>query len=727
MRRRAAVALLVVGLLAALDLVRPLPRSWLEPREHRRVVDRAGQLLAERPVPDRGHELWVELDEVAPAVVDALLAAEDDRFYLHPGVDPVALARALWIDVRAGEVVQGGSTLTQQTARLLAGRPAGLPGKALEAWRALKLELHLGKREILTWYLNRAYFGGGAYGIEAAARRTFDESAATLSVSEAAALIATLPAPGRRSPNPRTRDEVLDRMVATGRLSETEAALAKAEPLELRSRRPDGLAPHLVTRALDEGAPVVALTLDGMLQRDVEALVTERIAALDSRDVDHAAVIVAHVPTSEVRAWVGSADFAAPDGQVDGARARRSPGSALKPFVYGLAFEAGYRPSDVVPDVPRRYGTSHGSWAPENYDRSFRGPVRLREALAGSYNVPAVVLLDEIGVSTVQSRLVGIGFDLPRTASHYGLGLTLGDAGVTLEELTAAYAGLARGGVWAPLRTRLDDPAGDGIRFLAPESAWLVTDVLADPVARVPSFGRRTPLARPYAASVKTGTSTGYRDNWTVGYTPEWAVGVWVGNFDGRPMGDVSGVTGAGPLWAAVMDRVTRGRSVRPEPPDTLERVTTCALSGLAPGPHCPHTVDDWAPRGAEARPTCSWHPGACGVAWPPELLPWAADHDLADAGCEGSGEPGIAWPADGTVLYVDPRIPSEHQRVPLRAEAPAGARVAEWYAGGTLIARSDPAAPALWQPSATGEFELALVVDGRAAGTVRIEVRGAP
>ncbi|HHO52905.1 MAG TPA: penicillin-binding protein 1C [Deltaproteobacteria bacterium] len=736
MRRLSVLAPVGVLLLALIGL-RPPSEAWFEPQEHRRILDRSGLILAQRPVPERGHELWVELSEISPAVIDALLAAEDDRFYHHQGLDPRALARAVVANVRAGAVVQGGSTLSQQTARILAGRSGGLWGKLGEASGAVRLELYLDKDEILTWYLNRAYFGQGATGIEAAAQQTFDESAASLSVSEAATLVGLLPAPSRRHPgvDPEAaraaRASVLQRMVATGRLSAADAAEAEAEPLQLRAARPEGLAPHLVARLLDEGdEPVIHTSIEGDLQRDVEALVAKRIAALRDREVDHAAVVVVHVPTSEVRAYVGSADFHAADGQVDGARASRSPGSALKPFVYGLAFERGWRPSDVIDDAPRRYATRHGSWAPINYDGGFRGPVRLREALAGSYNVPAVALLEDVGVATLQSRLEAIGLPLPKPASHYGLGLALGDGGVTLLDLTVAYAGLARQGLWRPVQLRLDGGGGarsrgdrgsarggvrsrgdrgsvrggyardEPIRFLGIEAAAMVNDVLADPVARVPSFGRRTPLARPYPASVKTGTSTDFRDNWTVGYTPTWAVGVWVGNFDGRPMGDVSGVTGAGPLWAEVMDRVTGGQAERQQLPASLVRRRTCAASGGAAGPACPLTVMDLAPASGPERAPCPLHGAAPG------------------------SEPGprIVYPAPDTVVYVDPRIPAAHQRVPLRTSIPSRGEQITWHTGGQQIASGDPG---LWQPDRSGPFTIALHLDGQPIATVDVEIQG--
>ncbi|MEQ1567509.1 MAG: penicillin-binding protein 1C, partial [Myxococcota bacterium] len=567
-RRRAGLAVaLACAAALGIDAARPLPARWFAAAPDRVVVDRHGEPLATRAVLGRGHAEWVELDQVAPALIDALLAAEDHRFRDHHGIDPRAVGRAIGAGWRAGRVVQGGSTLTQQTARLLAGRPPGWLGKGLEAWRAVKLELHLDKDEILTWYLNRAYFGRGSYGIGAAARRVFDESPRSLSVSEAALLVGVLPAPERLHPEVdlhaarAARDHVLGRMEGVGALTAAQAADARAEPIELRRRAPDELAPHLVAQLLDAHpeAARITTTIDAALQREVEKAVSRQLAGLKDLAVDHAAVLVVDVPTAEVLAYVGSGGFDRPDGQVDGVRALRSPGSALKPFVYGLAFEQGVRPGDVVFDLPDRYATRAGSWAPENYDRQTRGPMRVREALATSANLPAVRMLDQVGASALHDRLRAIGFPLERATAHYGLGLALGDGEVTLEALTAAYAGLARGGTWVPLRRTDADPEGRAVPFLDPGAAAVVMDVLADPVARAPAFGRYGPLERPYWAAAKTGTSTGYRDNWTVGTAGRTTVGVWVGNFDGRPMGDVSGVTGAGPLWATVMDRATRG------------------------------------------------------------------------------------------------------------------------------------------------------------------------
>ncbi len=729
----AVALLLVLGLL--FDLARPLPDAWFAPVESRRVLDRRGALLAERAVPERGRATWVELDEVAPVVVQALVASEDHRFGWHPGVDPVAVARALWTDLRAGAVVEGGSTLHQQTARLLVPRSPGLLGKVTEAWRAVKLRAHLSDREVLTWYLNRAWFGGGSTGIGAAARRTFDEDPATLSLSEAATLVGALPAPARLHPEVdaeaarAARDRVLDRMVRYAGLPEDVAARARAEPIELRRPRVEGLATQAVERALSlaPAAAEVSTTLDAELQREVERLAAAQVASLSDREVGQAAVLVVHLPDREIRAWVGSADRSAADGLVDGVTARRSPGSALKPLLYAVAFDEGLRPSDVLFDVERRYPTTHGSWLPENYDRRWLGPVSARHALGSSLNVPAVQVLEQVGVSTFQGRLDAVGFRARRSATSLGLGLSLGDLEVSLLELAAAYAALAGDGRVRPLRLLAADASdAPGVPLARPASARLVTDVLADPSARTSGFGRYGVLERPYAAAVKTGTSTGFRDNWTVGYTPEWLVAVWVGNFDGRPMREVSGVTGAGPLWAAVLDLVTGGEGPPFPAPRDHERVEVCALSGGAPGPACPR-VSDLVPTGAAPRPACAWHvPGCDGVAWPPELARWAVEggRPACDDPARAPVGLSIAWPDEGAVVWVDPRLPASDQELPLRAAGPVGATFV-WRWDGVDVGEGRVGVTFPLEAATAGEHRVEVVSGGRVVDGRTVVVRG--
>ncbi len=732
MKQRLAIAALITLGTAAGALAWPLSEAWFDDDRRTIVFDRHGVVLAERGTPERGRAAWVELDEVAPELVDALVAAEDRRFYSHPGIDPLAIGRAALANARAGHVVQGGSTLTQQTARLLATRPPGLGGKVFEAWWALRLDAHLSKDELLTWYLNRAYFGRGTWGIAAAARECFDESPAGLSVAEAATLVAVLPAPERLHPrvDPTAardaRDRVLDAMVSAGSLSSSEAALAKAEPIELRTPLERPLAPHLVERVIGEHprARELHTTLDADLQRDVQDLVAEHIDELDGWQIDHAAVLVADVTDATVLAYVGSADWHAPDGQVDGIVAARSPGSTLKPMLYGIAFDEFMSPATVLPDLPRRYVTTHGSWAPDNYSRTFQGPVRAREALANSDNLPAVVTLEQVGVYTLHQRLGAIGIDMAERPEHFGLGMAIGAASASVEQLTSAYVGLANHGRWRPL-TLVAGDVPEAQPFLSERTAFQVTDILSDPVARVRSFGRSGALTREYPVAVKTGTSTAFRDNWTVGFTDRYVVAVWAGNFDGRPMAQgVSGVSGAAPLWGAVMDRVTGGESRAAQPPAGLESRSFCALSGATPGPHCPHVVQDWERSERPPAPACDWHREGCDVAWPAAFAAWAQDEGLE--GCEGQVDAvAIAYPPSGAVFHVDPRSPRADQQLPLRVSAPSGAKAAVWRVDGQQVASVSPMATALWTPPGPGAYRVELEVDGVPAAPVEVWIGG--
>lgn len=726
MRRKIAAG---VGVTALVALFWPVPASWFAEVAHRQVLAEDGRVLAEQAIPSRGRAHWVELDQISKHVVDAVVASEDQRFWSHPGVDPLAILRAARADVRAGTIVQGGSTLTMQTARLLAGRPPGLLGKGVEAWRAVRLDLYKSKDEILTWYLNRAYFGHGATGIQSAALRTFDESASSLSLAEAALLIGILPAPSRLHPSldpkaaHQARDRVLERMLALELITAEEADLARAEPIELRGRPAPSEAPHFVSYLLanhDDAA--IQSTLDLSLQHDVEAIVAAQLADLEGREVDHAAVLVVELESRSVRAWVGSGDASADDGQNDGVRMLRSPGSTLKPFLYTIAFEEGSLPSSVIADLPVQYTTTHGSWAPRNYSEQFSGPITLRAALATSANVPAVRLLDDIGVSTMQERLLAMDMPLNARASTYGLGLTLGSGEITLEQLVAGYTTLASGGIYAPLRST-DSPVLKGIEVFDAMATWQVADVLSDQVARTPAFGRRSDLSRAYPAAAKTGTSTGFRDNWTVGFTDRWVVGVWVGNFDGRPMGDVSGITGAGPIWARVMDRVTELDAEALQPPGPTKLQTTCALSGMHPGEHCPHTREERVPQGVIDTPSCDWH-DACGVRWPAQYLPWATEQGLLGACAGGALQGAIAYPVDGSVLYIDPRLPPDVQKVPLRAAGSIGS-AARWLVDGVQVAAGPVEHVAMWTPKSPGAHRVELFVDGISAGDVQITVGG--
>ncbi len=665
------------------------------------VRDRNGRVLR-TALPEDLYSVPVSLDVVSPWVVVATLAAEDRRFFEHPGVDGRAIVRALWQDARAGRAVSGGSTITQQLARALEPRPRTLTGKLVEAWRALKLERRASKREILEAYLNRAPYGRGARGIEAASLTYFGIPAKDLTLGQSALLAGLPKCPSRCDPVKDPAAAAARRKVVLGRLFNwgwidartRDAALRERENISDSSR--EDLAPHFARRALERsgGAPVRA-TLDADLQKELEGLTASHLRTLGAYHVTNAAVIALDNASGDVLAWVGSGDFHddAHQGQVDGVTALRQPGSALKPFLYGLAFERGMSPADRIDDAPT---FARGGFSPRNYDGQFHGVVSLREALACSFNAPAVRLVEKVGVSDFLATLRNFGLStLDRSADRYGAGLALGDGEVTLRDLAAAYAALARGGIWRPARESLLEPRGAARRVMSREAAFLVTSVLADNSARVPAFGEDSALNLPFPFAAKTGTTKDYKDNWAVGYTPGWTVAVWAGNFDGSPMRRVSGVTGAAPLLRDAALALERRYGVRDFPvPAGIRAADVDPDSGLLAGPGCAGSVREVFRR--DRLPTRACAPRA------------------PDAPVAPGGRLTIAFPRPGDVLRLDPATPLGAQAVALSAEPDNLSGEWTWSVDGREIAGGS--ARAWWRPTpGVHEIRVALrAADGR-------------
>ncbi|MGH7467419.1 MAG: penicillin-binding protein 1C [Longimicrobiales bacterium] len=640
---RGSVMAAAIGLCAlAVWIAWPLPDALARPQPVSSVtlLDRNGLPLrtTRSPAGERGG--WVSIQQIDADVIRAFVAAEDRRFYQHHGVDARALARAARDAITQRRIVSGASTLTMQTARLLRGTRRTLTGKLSQILWALRLDAHLDKNEILERYLNRVPLGEGTVGVAAAAARYFEATATELSIGQAALLAGLAGAPARDNPvaapqRARARRAlVLSRMQRLGYITESDVERAAAEPVQPPAASARFLAPHFTTRVLRRLEPsatrAVRTTLDLELQTALEAEVRHTVATLRERTVRHAAVVVLDNASGDVLAWVGSPDFFADTaGQVDMVVSPRQPGSTLKPFLYGLAFERGFTAASVLPDVPRTYATTTGPYQPQNYDRRFRGPVRAREALASSYNVPAVELAERLSAGALLRTLHDAGFaSLQQSAEHYGLGLALGNGDVTLLELANAYRGLANGGVWRPAgmpeeskRVREEER-----RFLSATSAALVLDILADPIARIPGFGVETPLDFPFRTATKTGTSRHFTDNWAVATTANFTVAVWVGNFSGRPMQGVSGISGAGPLlYRSVLQTAQRyspGRLVHPEQAGLLA-APVCILSGMRATPTCPSIVE-WFVPGTEPGLFDTWQTSGKMVL-PPEYGEWVA------------------------------------------------------------------------------------------------------
>ena len=716
----------------------PLPAALLRPRaQSLEFADRHGATLREARVEER-FAREVPFAEVPANLVQAMLAAEDKRFFEHRGVDVLALARAVVGNARHTRVTSGASTITQQLVKLSEPRPRTWRTKAIETAQALRLEQVWTKERILAAYLNRLDFGNLNVGCASAASYYFGKPLADLSDAEAA-FIAGLPKnPKRLNPHAafaaakRRQETVLRRMRDNGWLTAEQSGRATQETLRLLPPRRLFRAPHFVDLALRElvagAGPEIATTLDLDLNRFTEDTVRERLAKLRGQNVRDAAVVVLDNRSGEVLALVGSGDYFAPGtGQVNGATARRSAGSTLKPFTYLLALERGATPATVVADVPALFATSTGLYRPENYSRRCNGPVRYRMALANSLNIPAVKVLASVGgAAPLQERLRGWGMTtLERSAETYGLGLTIGNAEARLIELTNAYATLARGGEWKPwrvLREGSDQRSAPDAQRPTAETrncAWLIADMLSDNAARTPSFGMHSALRFDFLVACKTGTSTDFRDNWAMGFTPEFTVGVWVGNFDGSPMREVSGVTGAAPIMHAVFERLHSrfGTSWYAQPEGIVERevhpLTGKLLAETRPDSVRERFLRDRLPPQESPEDYDAGGRAKLGV----EYLTWSqsAENALAARVSVASAAPALRLvsPLPGTTFLVDPDLPSS-RRVPL--EAVGAARLA-WVSDSLEVGERDGRAFAL---AKEGEHRLTVrdAATGRSAET---------
>jgi 1A family penicillin-binding protein len=603
-----------------------------------KIYDRHGTLLYEITDPHQGLHTPLSLADIPATCQKATIATEDASFYRNPGVDAWAIIRALYINLRGGEVLSGGSTITQQLARNLLLSPQeraeiSLTRKLREAILAWRLARSYSKDEILTLYLNESYYGNLAYGIEAASRTYFGKRAAELDLAECAMLAGLPQSPANYNPlenleTAKTRQRVvLDLMAKLGYISPEEADGAHREKLGFAAIPFPIEAPHFVMyvrgqlerryglEAIYQQGLQVYTTLDLNMHNTAGRIVRRRLADLaERRDgeppriVRNAAVVVMQPDSGEVLVMLGSPNYFDPDidGAVNATTATRQPGSSIKPITYAAAFDPqlaakyGYEPltpATMMIDARTAFVTKEGQpYAPENYDRVWRGPVLLRQSLASSYNLVAVKVLDYVGLEAMTdlARSMGITtFD----NKNFGLALTLGGGEVRLLELTAAYSAFATGGrrVEPVTIKRITDHTGKliyetpaqlnpGPRLMDERTAYLITDILSDNYARRSTFGAGSPLQLTRPAAAKTGTTQDWRDNWTVGYTPELAVGVWTGNADNEPMRHVSGVTGAAPIWHDVMEELLKGRPPRAFPiPEGLVEQTVCAENGLLP------------------------------------------------------------------------------------------------------------------------------------------------
>lgn len=667
------------------------------------LLDRHGTAVAVVRIDMSARRLpWTPLRQIAPALQKAVLLSEDQRFLEHTGVDWQAAAAGAWNNLWQKNT-RGASTLSMQLVGLIdaerrrQGRRSGLE-KLDQALAALRLERHWTKPQILEAYLNLAPFRGELVGVTAMSRGLFGKAPDGLDEAESALAAALL-----RAPN--AAPGVVARR-ACGLLREMNRAvfckdleLLAATRLGSALQRADatpGLAPHLAHRLLARPGERRRTTLDADLQRLAGATLQSHLAALAQRNVADGAVLVLDNASGDVLAWVGSSGSLSSAPAVDAVVALRQAGSTLKPFLYGMAF-AGRQltPASLLDDAPLALPTGNGLYAPQNYAPDYRGAVSARAALGGSLNVPAVKTLMRIGPDEFAESLRRFGFDsLNERGDWYGYSLALGSADVSLLALANAYRTLANGGQWTPLRLARDHVLpGAPRRALSTEAAFLVADILADRSARAGVFGLESWLATPYWSAAKTGTSKDMRDNWCIGFTRSHTVAVWVGNASGAAMHDVSGMSGAAPVWREIMDALPHAVPMRlpPRPPKGVTQRSIRFDPVVEP-------------------PRREWF--LAGTAM--DIIKGARQQALAR----------IAYPAQGMVVALDPDIPPSRQRIPLQLSAPP-APGWRWKLDDQPLTRADR--PQTWLPQ-PGKHRLALIdAQGNELEGIDFEVRTLP
>jgi penicillin-binding protein 1C len=677
--------LLAVGSLGGLLLVCTLsgrmsvpaaPEDLLTDVHKVQLLDRHGE-----PLTQTYRNLWnyhdrVPLHQVPPLLQRAFIAAEDQRFYGHSGLDAWARLHALWQNLRAGRVVRGASTISEQVVRMIHPRPRTVWSRWLEGFDALRLERCWIKPTILEFYLNQVPYSAHRRGVAQAARYYFDRDLETLSPKEMLALAVLVRAPSYLDPyrNPEALGpgvkRLADRLNRSGDLSDKELTAVNEEPLALAKPRLPVQAGHFarhVTETVAPGLSTQRTTLDAGIQRMVQQTLDQRIEDLADRRVANAAALVVAHGTREVLAWAnsGQSDPAAPHREVDAVLAPRQPGSALKPFLYALALERGWTAATLIEDAPLQTAVGAGLHTFHNYSRTYYGPVSLRDALGNSLNTPAVRTLRFVGVNDYLTRLHALGFrSLSRPADFYGEGLALGNGEVSLFELVQAYTTLACRGRFAPLNVlAADSPPLSGEQLFPEEIASLIAHILSDPAARQLEFGTNSALNLPQQTAVKSGTSSDFRDAWAVGFNSHYTVGVWMGNLDATPTNGVSGSIGPMLALRTIFARLNAHEETRPlyRSPQLVQRMVDDPA--VAPRAANPARRSEWFVAGT--MPITTRPPAAT----PPAIV--------------------LRRPSEGLQLAMDPRIPDDREAFEFLLEGVGPGETVIWELDGREIQRT--------------------------------------
>lgn len=662
----AAVGVLLVAAVSVWATCADLPDSFsvLTARSDKtQFLDRSGE-----PLNTTYQSYWnardaMALHDMPPLLVKMFIFSEDKNFYRHGGVDWAARIAAVWQNVRAGGIVRGASTLTEQVARMIAPRKRTLFSKIVEGIDAARLERRFSKNDILEFYLNQVPYAANRRGIKQAARHYFAKTPDRLNVREMAALVVLVRAPSSFDPYRKTAniagliDRRLKAFANAGIITPEQLKSGLGETLDPTPPELTVEAPHFLRYLRDAGANggAVDTTLDAWLQKKVADLTRRRLKSLARRIVNNAAVLVVDRKTGEILVWVVESNGSA--SAVNAVLTPRQPASAQKPLLYALALTKGLRASTKITDAPFARAVGQGVHHFKNYSRTHYGAVTVRQALGNSLNIPALKTIEFVGVETYFRFLLDLGFaHFNRDAAYYREGLALGNAEVTPFELTRAYLMLANGGVLKPLRAYKGQTVEADRRVLPETAATLIGDILSDPFAREFEFGRDSVLNFPVQTAVKTGTSTDYRDAWAMGYNADFVAGVWIGNLDYSPMVDVTGASGAGLLLRSVFTELNKIKN----------------SGGLKP-------ADGLVARTIDGRT---------------EYF----DPDVAETYVENKADPVVLSPENGVTLAIDPRVPAEWQAYPFSvSELPDGARVF-WFVDGVQIA--DTAQKTfLWRP----------------------------
>lgn len=697
MRRLVGVTLAVIGGAIVASTLWPIPAALQDETPSTvRLFDGHGRELAVIASADARAQFPLPLEKMGAWLPRVTVALEDHRFYSHRGCDWRALAAAMARNLRAGRIVSGASTIDQQLVKLATGRRGRhFTSKIFEAIVAQKLAWKWPRARVLAEYLNRSSYGNRRLGPEAAARAYFGKSARDLTLAEAVYLAGLPQAPTRL--NPWTHPEraahkyrqSLIRLRDLGEITPAQCALLTSASPVIQHGAMRHLAPHFVD-ALVAARPRlrgdVVTTLDLDLQMRAENILRAHLASLNRYDIAEGAVIIIDNSTGAVRALVGSSDYAR--AQTNGALQTRSSGSTLKPFVYLKAIdERVLTAATILPDTSEALRDTYADYDPQNYNGRFLGPVRVREALACSLNVPAVVALSRVGARAAFHDLEKWGFRFPRTFDDYGAGFVLGNAEVRLLDLATAYAGLARGG-FAQSAKLIEHEHFPLTRMASTEACAIITDILCDNDARARSFGTTSPLAFPARVAVKTGTSSGFRDVWTVGFDREHTVAVWAGNLSGAPMRDTLAVQAAAPLWAALMHELLQNDHALPLPQtsDTLTRTEICRATGLLPSPQSASVMNEWFLAGTAPQARAEFAENGR-MLLPPAYAAWCASSDNV-IHAEVKRAPQITSPSPRAHFQIENSLARAQQMIELTSTLGEGA---QWFVNDTpQIPRAD-------------------------------------